>query len=105
MTLGLALGAACGAALAVHLGWPREPLRRLAAEPVVTWPGWLRAKESAMPVRTRGIASAGAAVTVLVAVSGPLPACLLLALATGAFVFWVLVRVETRGAATVRATL
>jgi pilus assembly protein TadC len=105
MTVVLMLAAALAAALVVHLGWPSEPLRRLGAERVVTWPGWLRAKESAMPVRTRGIGSACAAVFVLLVLKGPLPVSLALGSLTGAVVFWALGRMETRGAALIRAEL
>ena len=105
MTVVLVLTAAVAAALVVHLAWPPEPLRRLAAEPVVTWPGWLRAKESAMTVRTRGIGSAGAAVFVLLILNGPLLVSVALGLLTGAVVFWVLGRMETGGAAATKAEL
>jgi pilus assembly protein TadC len=105
MTVILVLATALGAALVVQLGWPREPLRRLAVEPPVRWPGWLLPKESAMPVRTRGIGSACAAVAVLLVVTGPLPVSLVLGLLTGAAVFWALGRLETGGAAATRAQL
>ena len=105
MTAVLVLAAALGAVFVVLLGWPPVALRRLACPPVVTWPAWLTAKASALPVRTRGIASAGAALTVLLVLSEPPPVALGLGLVLGAVVFWALGRVETVGAAATRAEL
>lgn len=104
MTGLMVLAAALGAGLAVHLGWPRDPLQRLRDEPRVAWPRWLSARESAMPVRMRG--AAGAAVAMLgVVLGGPLPVSLGLGAVAGAVVFWALGKVETGGAAAARAEL
>lgn len=105
MIVVLVLASALGAALVVQFGWPREPLRRLVAEPVVRWPRWLLAKESAMPVRTRGIGSACTSVAVVLVVSGPPPVNLAFGLLAGAAVFWVLGRLESGGATAARADL
>ncbi|HEY5482909.1 MAG TPA: type II secretion system F family protein [Propionibacteriaceae bacterium] len=105
MTTALVLVSAVGAALIVHLGWPRDPLRRLARVPAMAWPAWLRPKASALPARTRGIAAAGAAVTSTLVLDIPLPASLVLGTALGCVVFWVLGRLETGGAAATRAQL
>jgi pilus assembly protein TadC len=105
MTTVLVLAAALGAVFAVLLAWRPVALRRLTSPPIVTWPGWLTAKPSALPVRTRGIASAGAALAVLLVLSGPLPVTVGLGAALGSVVFLVLGRVETCGAAATRAEL
>ena len=105
MTPGWVLTAAVCVALVVQLGWPRHSLRRLEAAPVVTWPGWLMPKESAMPVRTRWIASAGAAVAVGLLLNAPLPVTVLTGSACGAVVLWLLGRLETGGAAAIRAEI
>jgi pilus assembly protein TadC len=105
MTTVLALAAAVGAALVVHLWWPRDPLRRLAMVPTMEWPAWLRPKASALPARTRGIAAAGAALTATLVLDVPLPASLALGIALCGVVFWVLGRLETGGAAARRAEL
>jgi pilus assembly protein TadC len=103
VTMAWVLVAALCAALVVQLGWPRSPLRRLVSAPVVSWPRWLSPRASALPTRTRGIASGGLAITVVLAVSGPLPVALAVGLALGAVAFWMLGRVETGGAAAIRA--
>ncbi len=105
MTAAVVLAAALCAALSVLLGWPRDTLRRLAKGATVTWPTWLRPKASALPVRIRGLASGGAAATVMLFLTGPLPVTLGLGLASGAVVFWGLGRLESGGAAATRAEL
>jgi pilus assembly protein TadC len=105
MTSVLVVAAALCAALVVELGWPRESLRRLASAPRVTWPGWLRPKASALSSRTRAIASSGVGVTLMLAVGGPLPVTLAFGSVSAAVVFWVLGRMETGGAASLRAEL
>ena len=105
MTAVWVLASALCAALFVQLGWPRAPLRRLETPPSVSWPRWLRPKAAALPVRTRGFASAGATVTVMLLVSGPLPVWLGLGCAVGMVMFWFLGRLETGGASAARAEL
>ena len=105
MTAVLVLAAALGAAFVVQLGWPPDTLRRLERAPIVAWPGWLKAKASALPVRTRGIASVGAAVTPLLVLAGPPSVMLGLGVALGAAVFWVLGRVETGASVATRAEM
>lgn len=105
MTSVLIVAAALAAALVVQLGWPMESLRRLSSAPTVTWPGWLRPKASALPARTRAIASSGVGLTLTLAVGGPMPVALALGAASAAVVFWVLGRIETGEAASIRAEL
>lgn len=104
MTSAAVMSAAFGAALAVYLGWPRDPLRRLSSGPSGTWPGWLKPKASALPTRTRTLASLTVAGAVMLIVGGSFP-MLGVGLALGAVVFWVLGRIETGDIAANRAEL
>lgn len=105
MTIAWVLVVALGAALVVQLGWPRHPLRRLVNAPTISWPRWLSPRASALPARTRGMAAAGLSTTAMLTVNGPLPVVLALGLAVAAVAFWALGKVETGGAAAVRAEL
>lgn len=103
MSVVLELATALGAGLVVQLGWPPDPLSRLAQPTVVRLPAWLRGRSAALPARTRAIAASGVAVVLLV-VTGTAVATAL-ALPVWLAVFWGLGRLETNGAAAGRAQL
>ncbi len=105
MTAVWVVTAALVAGFVVQVGWPSESLRRLASPPVVSWPGWLKPKAEALPVRVRGIVSAGVMVAVILLLSGPLPVSLAVGCVLGAVVFWTLGRLESGGVAAARAEL
>ena len=105
MTAVWVVTAALVAGVVVPFGWPRAPLRRLMSAPRVSCPGWLLPKADALPVRVRGMASAGAMVAVILLLSGPLPVSLAVGCALGTVVFWGLGRLESGGAAAARAEL
>lgn len=94
---------ALGAGLVVQLGWPPDPLSRLAASPSVTLPAWLRARPAALPGRVRAVGASGVAVVVVVLLGNA--AAVALVLPVWLAVFWLLGRLETNGAAAQRAQL
>ncbi|MBI4899645.1 MAG: type II secretion system F family protein [Actinobacteria bacterium] len=105
MTGLFALVGAASCALAVHLAWPADPLRRLADVPRLALPAWLRPKPSSLPTRLRALAGGGAGAAVVVLLGGPPLLPLATGAAVGTVIFWGLGRLETGGAAATRADL
>lgn len=102
---GVVVLCAVAGALAVQLGWPGDPLRRLADVPRLAWPAWLRPNPSSPPARVRGIAGAGAGFVVAVLAGGPPLVQVTTFVVVGAGVFWFVGRLEPTAAAAVRAEI
>jgi pilus assembly protein TadC len=94
---------ALGAGLVVQLGWPLDPLNRLAAPPSMALPVGLRARPGALPVRVRAAGASGIAVVVVVLLGNA--SAVPVVLPMWLVVFWLLGRLETNGAAAQRAEL
>jgi pilus assembly protein TadC len=101
----VALFGATACALAVHLAWPPDPLRRLRDVPRLALPAWLGSKPSALAPRLRALAGGGAGAAVVVLLGGPPLVPFATGAVVGAVVFWGLGRLETGDAAATRADL